>query len=260
MSKMLILVIMMQVVSLSLHAQEKVRKPAYVIVLNKKIITREELDGFAKEGKVKSMNKGVTQAERDSLRSMLGDVIGDKEFIIKIDLRTEEELADQKRIASKVNSDKGETEKEFVLNLNDKASNFTVKMLDGSEVTLADLRGKVVLVNFWATWCAPCLMEFSEIPEKILSRFKGDDFIFIPIAIGQKAEVVSQKMVELKKYGVNFNVGIDPDSKIWNQYAQGSIPKNFLIDKTGIIRYISKGYSEESLSKLVEEIRKVVPE
>jgi thiol-disulfide isomerase/thioredoxin len=59
-------------------------------------------------------------------------------------------------------------------------------MINGEKVSIADLRGKVIHLNFWATWCAPCLMEFYDIPEKILEPYRNDDFIFLPISIGEK--------------------------------------------------------------------------
>ena len=146
------------------------------------------------------------------------------------------------------------------LNINDTANEFTVQMIDGKKINLSDLKGKVVLVNFWATWCAPCLMEFAEFPEKILEPFKDENFILIAISIGESKEKVNQKMDKMKKYGVDFNVGIDPTKEIWDKYASGAIPKSFLIDKNGIIKYISIGNAEGNVDVLATEIRRLLAE
>ncbi|WP_354335676.1 TlpA disulfide reductase family protein [Pedobacter sp. CG_S7] len=163
---------------------------------------------------------------------------------------------------SNSNNKKANNEKnrinELKLNINDSASEFTVEMINAEKITLSNLKGKVVLVNYWATWCAPCLMEFAEIPKKVLEPFKDKNFVFIPISIGESKETVQKKMSEMKKYGVNFNVGIDPSKKIWNKYATGAIPKSFIIDQNGIIKYISRGNSDGNVDKLATEIRNLL--
>ena len=259
-----IILLIFALYGLTLFAQEKdIKKPEYVIIANNEIITKEKLGEFGQQGLIKAMNKGVTQDERNKLAEKFGNKIGDREFIIKIDLLTEKEKAErQNQIPSndkKTRKEKNRNE-ELKLNINDPAKEFTVQMINGKKINLSDLKGKVVLLNYWATWCAPCLMEFAEFPEKILEPFKNDNFILIAISIGESKGKVKQKMDKMKKYGVDFNVGIDPTKKIWDKYATGAIPKSFLINQNGIIKYISIGNSEGNVDKLAKEIKGLLAE
>lgn len=259
-----LIVLIFTLYGFTLFAQEKeIKKPEYVIIANNQIITKEKLGELGQQGLIKGMNKGVTEKERNELAEKFGDKIGDREFIIKIDLLSEKEKAERQNKISAENKEIPQTKNrnsELKLNINDTANKFTVEMINGEKINLSDLKGKVVLLNYWATWCAPCLMEFAEFPEKILEPFKDENFILIAVSIGENKEKVEKKMDKMKKYGVDFNVGIDPKKEIWNKYATGAIPKSFLIDQNGIIKYISIGNAEGNVDKLAKEIKKLISE
>jgi peroxiredoxin len=78
------------------------------------------------------------------------------------------------------------------------------------------------------------------------------------VSRGESEENVRKKMDQLKKNGLDFNAGIDPDETIWDEYATQSIPKNFLIDQNGVIKFISIGNSEGSVDKIVTELKKLL--
>ncbi len=128
------------------------------------------------------------------------------------------------------------------------APDFTVTMLDGTTVKLSDLRGKVVLVNFWATWCPPCRQELTRVQANIVDRFAGRDFKFIPISRGEEREKVAAFMQE---QGYTFPVGLDPEQAVYRLFASNYIPRNFLIDKDGRVLLASVGYEPEEFDALV---------
>lgn len=137
---------------------------------------------------------------------------------------------------------------------NDLAKDFEVEMLDGQTIKLSDLRGKVVFLNFWATWCRPCLEEFDKIPSEILKPFKDRNFNFLPVSSGESEAKVRRKMEKLKNKGILFNTGFDKEKKVAEIYALKSIPQSYVIDQNGVIRHITSGYSEEGLRKVAERI------
>lgn len=134
----------------------------------------------------------------------------------------------------------------------DMAPDFTVEMLDGSSVTLSDLRGKVVLLNFWATWCPPCREELTHVQKEIIDRFAGKPFLFLPVSRGEKRDVV-EKFRE--KTGYAFPMGLDPAQSIYEKYASNYIPRNFLIDADGKIVTATIGYEQDEFEELIRTIR-----
>lgn len=260
--KKCILLFLLILSNIFLLAQSNPKKPAYVIIAGDKIMTKEKIDSLGKLGYIKSINKGVTEEERIKLFNNFGNQIGAKEFIVIVTLYSDSERQQRQTelLKNTIKTDSVAKTNEYHINLNDTVKNFTVKMFNGETIRLSELRGKVVMVNFWATWCAPCLMEFYDFPSKIITPFKNSNFILLPISRGESIDIVKAKMKHLQKDGISFNVGIDPTEDIWKLFAEGSIPKNFLIDKNGVIRYMSTGNVDSNLDKLALMIKNLLTE
>lgn len=137
----------------------------------------------------------------------------------------------------------------------DQAPDFSVKMFGGDTVTLSALRGKVVLLNFWATWCPPCREELTRVQKDLIDRFAGRDFVFLPISRGETYETVAAFR---EKTGYTFPMGLDPDQAVYDKYASNYIPRNFLIGKDGKIVEATVGYEPEEFDSLIRTIEKTL--
>ena len=135
----------------------------------------------------------------------------------------------------------------------DAAPDFTVSLFDGGSVRLSDLRGKTVLVNFWATWGPPCREELTRVQAELIDRFEGRDFVFLPVSRGETRETVARFR---EQTGYRFPMGLDPEQTIYKMYATNFIPRNFLVGPDGRVIVATTGYEPEEFDALVETIRK----
>lgn len=120
------------------------------------------------------------------------------------------------------------------------APNFTLKTLEGKEISLSDLRGKVVLVNFWATWCPPCREEMP-LFEEVYKKYKNRGFEILAISTDTSADAVKEFVKEFK---VSFPVLMD-DGKVSSSYGIQGLPTSFLIDREGKVIKIRLGKYRE---------------
>lgn len=148
-----------------------------------------------------------------------------------------------------------ETETATLVHAGDQAPDFTVEMFDGSQITLSELRGKVVLLNFWATWCPPCREELTHVQTEIIDRFADRPFLFLPISRGEERDAVAAFR---QKTGYTFPMGLDPSRTIYDRYASNFIPRNFLIGPDGKIVLATVGYDEQEFEELIATIERTL--
>src|SRR6266581_5424081 len=131
------------------------------------------------------------------------------------------------------------------------APEIALKDLQGHEVKLSDLRGKTVLLNFWATWCKPCK---EEMPAMQASYDKLRNQGFVVLAVNELEDV--EKVAEhIKTHGHTFLVVMDHNNGVANRYGVVGLPASFLIDRQGIVREHIFGnlLTEQRIAELVRQ-------
>lgn len=139
-----------------------------------------------------------------------------------------------------------------ILKAGDYMPAFTVQSISGKTFSSTDLNGKVVLINFWATWCPPCRAELPLLQKNIYDKLKDKNFAVLAISRGEVKDTV-QKFIEKNKY--TFPVYLDHNKKVYELFASKYIPRNFVIGKDGKIKLASVGFKQEEFDEMIKLIQ-----
>jgi peroxiredoxin len=136
------------------------------------------------------------------------------------------------------------------------APDFTLRVLDGPNLRLQEQRGKVVLVNFWATWCGPCRKEMPHL-NRIADKYRSSGLVLLGINVDDDARNAADLAAKL---GVKFPVLFDTDKKVSKLYDLNSMPSTLVIDRNGRVRYLHRGYQDGYEDLYDKQIRDLLKE
>jgi thiol-disulfide isomerase/thioredoxin len=136
------------------------------------------------------------------------------------------------------------------------SENFSVKDEDGKITNVSELKGKVVFINFWASWCPPCRAEFPPIQKFYEKYSSNNNLVFITVNMDEDLKA-GTSYLEKEQFTIPF---LTPNGNIPTEYFSGSLPTTVVLDKTGKIRMHHAGMADYSKDSFYEEINQLLKE
>jgi peroxiredoxin len=136
------------------------------------------------------------------------------------------------------------------------APDFTLRSMDGQNLRLGEQRGRVVMVNFWATWCGPCRQELPHL-NRLYEKYRASGFVLFGVNVDEdtrNAAAVASKM------GLKFPMLPDADKRVSKQYDLSAMPSTVLIDRDGKVRHVHRGYRDGFETMYDQQIRALLKE
>ncbi len=145
----------------------------------------------------------------------------------------------------------------YIVAVGDTAPDFTINTSDGKSMKLSDLRGKVVMLQFTASWCSVCRKEMPFIESEIWQVQKDKDFVLIGIDRDEPLEKVKAFADTMK---ITYPLALDPNADIFGLYAnkQAGVTRNVIIDRNGKIVFLTRLYNREEFDAMKQKIKEIL--
>ena len=144
-------------------------------------------------------------------------------------------------------------ERGFVVSIGQKAPDFEMEMIDGTTQNLSDLKGKVVVLQFTASWCKVCREEMPHLEKDVWQRHKDEDFVLIGVDKDEPLEKVKSFIDQTQ---VSYPIALDPGGDIFSLFAdkQSGVTRNIVIDKKGKIVFLTRLFNEPEFNAMKNKI------
>lgn len=126
---------------------------------------------------------------------------------------------------------------------------------DATTIDISQLRGKVVLLDFWASWCTPCRKSLP-LYNDLRKNFAGQPFEIVAVSVDATKE---DALGFLNKHALDYLVGWDASAKLAETYAVPGMPSSYVISPEGVVKHVHKGFHEGEIAKLKQEIQALLP-
>ena len=145
----------------------------------------------------------------------------------------------------------------YKVKVGDQAPKIDLKLLDGQLINNENIKGKVVVFQFTASWCSICIKEMPHLEKEVWQRFKDDDFLLIGVDLMEALEVVKKFIINTE---VTYPFTIDKDGSFFKSFTlpKAGVTRNIVIDKKGEISFLTRLYDEEEFTQMIEHIDKLL--
>ena len=141
----------------------------------------------------------------------------------------------------------------YKVKVGEQAPQISFSLLDGTPISNETLKGKVVVLQFTASWCSVCRKEMPHLEKEVWQRFKNDDFILIGVDLKEKPEKVTRFIEQMK---VTYPIGLDIDGTNFDNFTlpNAGVTRNIVLDKKGKIIFLSRLYEEKEFKQMIQVI------
>ena len=178
--------------------------------------------------------------------------------LYEVDFETQERtLRESSNLFAKMVKKPGIDSRGYIINIGDIAPNFTMEYTTGEKITLADLRGKVVVLQFTASWCSVCRKEMPHLEKDVWQQFKEKGLVLVGIDRDEPIETVIQFQ---KDMGTTYPLALDPGAEIFGLFADknSGVTRNVVIDQQGKIVFLTRLFEEKEYNQMIEVIKSLL--
>ena len=178
--------------------------------------------------------------------------------LYEVDFETQERtLRESSNLFAKMVKKPGVDSRGYIVNIGDTAPNFTMEYTTGEKVTLTDLRGKIVVLQFTASWCSVCRKEMPHLEKDVWQQFKEKGLVLVGIDRDEPIETVIQFQ---KDMGTTYPLALDPGAEIFGLFADknSGVTRNVVIDQQGKIVFLTRLFEEKEYNQMIEAIKSLL--